>query len=514
MTPDEFLRSYTELVGWMRSRILAATNPDNLLDLASFYGEIRQANFDGIYSDDEVENHVAQNVLAACKFEPSAPKSGPSTILIASELYDAGGHSRVVRNWLKSFRGDGSHSLLVTRWMTKGFKGFLQENGIPYHTCTGRGTGRVREIVNYCASAQRIVLLIHPDDIVSAVGSRHLGKTGRQIIFYNHADHGFSFGLSYSDVVGEISSYGVALNRRTKRAKKSCYLGIPIDVGTRSNPSEERGQVVLTCGASYKYRPATRFFGDFIDKLFIEKPEAIVELVGPTGTEPWWKDRIGRWSNRVRFLGELPHAQYMEAMTRAAVYVDSFPIPGGTALPEALLNGKQVVGLQNPLQGYTPADELRVDTIDGLVERVANLLDADAGAKESIKSSRIKAREAHSLSAFRDRVLALYNGKCEACPWQESVSVDTYSLETEWKADRVILGLGGPRIFYVPFSFLVTYLSKIYRLHESPRYKFFAFALSRIILRILPAPLRTYTNKASFSLAQRWFNHGYRKAAA
>ena len=45
-------------------------------------------------------------------------------------------------------------------------------------------------------------------------------------------------------------------------------------------------------------------------------------------------------------------------MGKADVYVDSFPITGGTAFPEALLNGKLVAALKNPFQGYSPVDEL------------------------------------------------------------------------------------------------------------------------------------------------------------
>jgi len=497
VTTDQFLASYTGLMEWLRSRLLAETHPDYLLNLASFYGQLRWSNSDGIYHDDEIEQYVADTILNDANFHaPVIAGTNQGTVLIASELYAAGGHSRVVLNWLKSFKEEHNHSLLITRSATKRFGDFLTANGYSYHLCSTHGIELVREIIQYCGDAQRIVLHIHPDDIISATAARYLASAGKDIIFYNHADHVFSYGISSASVVCEVSSYGIALSRRTKRAKRSCYLGIPIDVDSpnKSNEAHEsprQTQIVLTSGASYKYKPAAIFFGDFIDRLLLQRPDAIIVLVGPTGREAWWKNTVERWGYSVRFLGELPHDQYAKVMASAAVYVDSFPMSGGTAFPEALLNGKQVAGLQNPVQGYTPADELRVNTVEGLARRVVDLLGDDAIAKKDIERAKLKATEAHSLNTFRKRVLASYAGKCDACPWERLVNVDTYWLETEWKA-RTEVQYEVTRILYLPFSFCLVFLVKVYRLHKPPRLKFVAFAISRLILRVLPRSLRNH----------------------
>jgi len=482
---------------WLRSRILAETNLDHLLNLASFYGGIRAANFDGIYHDDEIEQHVADTILNDDTFQvPVIAGTNQGTVLIASELYDAGGHSRVVLNWLKSFHEEHNHRLLITRSVTKRFEDSLKANGYSYHLCSTQGIELVTEIIKYCEDAQRIVLHIHPDDIISATAAKYLASAGRDIIFYNHADHIFSYGISSASVVCEVSSYGIALNRRTKRARRSCYLGIPIDISSpkksdEAHESPRQTQVVLTCGASYKYKPSAIFFGDFIDRLLLQRPDLIIVLVGPTGREAWWGNTVKRWGDSVRFLGELPHDQYAEALASAAVYVDSFPIPGGTAFPEALLNGKQVAGLQNPLQGYTPADELRVDNVEGLARRVMDLLGDDTIAKKDMERTKIEATEAHSLNAFRNRVLAIYAGKCDACPWERLVNVDTYWLETKWKASTEIQA-ESTRIFYLPLSFCLIFLARVCRFHKFPRYKFAAFAINRLILRVLPRSLRNH----------------------
>jgi glycosyltransferase involved in cell wall biosynthesis len=491
-TSDDFLTSYRGLMEWVRSRVLAETDLEDLLHLAVFYGTLRWNNSDGIYHDDEVEQSVAEKILHDDHFQAlviSGPNPG-CTVLIASELYDAGGHSRIVRHWLKSFQSERDHRLLVTRTVTKRFEDFLKANGHSYAVCRAQGVELVQEIIQHCGDAQRVVLHIHPNDIASATAARYLARAGKEIIFFNHADHAFSYGISSASVVCEVSSYGITLNRKTKRARRSCYLGIPIDgKAVQTNEPSRRSQIVFTCGFPYKYQPTEVSFSDFIDQLLLRKPDVKVVLVGPTGREPWWANRVERWGDSVRFFGELPHAQYIETMASASVCVDSFPISGGTAFPEALLNGKHVAALQNPIQGYTPADELRVDTVEQLVQRVIDLLAADPTATKAVEDARIKAHEAHSLDRFRDRVLAIYEGKCERCPWEHLVKADTYRLETTWKKSKKVNGIE-ISFFDLPFSFCLAFLARIYGFTEPPHSKVGAFALNLLILRALPTQLR------------------------
>jgi hypothetical protein len=499
MSPDDFLASYTRLMECVRTRIFAEQNSEYLLELATFYGGIRQQNLDGVYFDNEVEQHVADQVQKDIFLQTSTNMSAnQGTVLIASELLDFGGHSRVVRNWLKCFQESKDHSLLITRSVTRAFEDFLKANDHSYHVCRSQGIELVREVIKYCEHAQRIVLHIHPDDIIAATAANLLARAGKVVIFFNHADHIFSYGFTSASVVCEVSSYGISVNRRTGRSSKSCFVGIPIDTGlpdktNGTNDSPAQPSIVLSSGAPYKYRPAEVSFGDFIDKFIVQWPEVTVVLVGPEGNEPWWANHEERWGDKVRFLGSIPHDQFLNVMATVAVYVDSFPISGGTAFPEALLNGKKVAGIQNPIQGYSPVDELRVKTVDELERTVRDLLAGNTIAIEKIEQVRLKAREAHSLDGFRSRVLAGYEGKCEPCPWQNIVNNDMDWLERTWKANaKLKLDLENIRLFRLPISFMFAFLVKRYALQEPPRYRYVAFAVTCLIVRALPAPVRNF----------------------
>jgi hypothetical protein len=406
------------------------------LNLAWVYGDLRWMNHDGVYQDDELETLVQQKVEQSKGYlPPNVSKICTGTILVVSELYSNGGHSAVVMNWMRMFREKDDHKLLITRAVNSKVKKTLDRDGVSYHLCINEGVSLINEILQHAVNAERIVLHIHPSDIVSAIVARILTQAGKSVIFYNHADHVFSFGISSATTVCEISSYGMALNKRTGRAKYSRYLGIPVNFFENHsdiNIGWVRGKTVLSCGEANKYAPNDVFFGDFIDCLLQQEPHVTICLVGPTGKEHWWGDNVQRWGGSVKFLGVLDHDKYEEVMAHADVYVDSFPITGGTAFPEALLNGKLVVGLQNPIQGYSPADELRVANVELLTERVIKLLKLDLECLSRIADVKDKAKLIHSISCFRERVGDIYanNGDTEQ---MNNIPVDTYWIEKKWE---------------------------------------------------------------------------------
>jgi hypothetical protein len=494
--PRKFRESYEHLVQWIRSRLIAEKNVNHMLAIARFYGEIRWANFDGVYQDDGVEDAVEARVLQSKRLHlPDLSTKDGGTVIIASTLFDVGGHSRVVLNWMKAFAELKNHRLLITRSITRVFRESLATQDIPYHLCENSGVDLINEILKYCSNAQRVVLHIHPDDIVTSVASRILAKSGKSIIFYNHADHVLSYGISSAQLVCEISSYGIELNRRTKRTKAYCYVGIPIDFPD-PKPSLELAaptkstKTVLSCGASYKYAPGNAFFGDFVDSLLRARQDVTVLLVGPTGNEHWWDETRACWGARVHFLGNVSHGDYINVMREADVYVDSFPVTGGTAFPEALLNGKPVAGLINPMQGYSPVDELRSANLSDLTDQVVNLLDSDSKRICKIEDVRIRTEAAHSIRAFRERIESAYAGSLGANA-SSNVSVDTRWLEKSWENScRYIASHYTSHWFSLPSVFSLSYLGKLHSERNLQESTFMSDAIKHVILALFPHAIR------------------------
>ncbi len=493
-----FRNFYEQLIEWVRSRLIAEKNANHLLDMAEFYGGLRWGNFDGVYQDNDLECIVEEKVVQSQDFHlPDLTKSEGNTVLIASVLYESGGHSRVVLNWMKAFKEDAQHRLLITRAAESACRTTLDDQAIPYHLCVSRGIELINEILAYCASAERIVLHTHPDDIITAIAARILATSGKTIFFYNHADHVFSFGLSAASVVCEVSRYGTELNKRTHRAKDHSFLGIPIDfIGDALDshrPTETKHRkTVLSGGSSYKYAPTEINFSDLIDKVLEKRNDVTFLLAGPTGKESWWTRVKERWGNSIQFVGGTrAHSHYLDTLARADVYVDSFPITGGTAFPEALLSGKLVTGLNNPIQGYSPADALKVGDVTDLVEEVIRLLDRNPISMRKVERVRERAVAIHSMKNFRKRVGNIYAGVYDKSTHSEA-SVDTHWFERRWENESSVLLPNQGIWFKLPLRFCIEFELKFSRLFGVSQRSNRGYLMRRMFVKHLPSLLITY----------------------
>ena len=512
-----FCASYRQLIDWARSRVIAEKNVDHLLAMAEFYGSLRWGNFNGIYEDSDLQGIVQKKVLQSRHLHlPDLTRKQGGTVLIASSLYKSGGHSRVVLNWLKAFKEDAQHRLLITRHVASDYRDDLDKHGIIYQLCASRGIELINEILAYCAAADRIVLLIHPSDIITTTAGTILAASGKPIIFYNHADHVFSFGISSATVVCEVSSYGIELNKRTHRVKEYSYLGIPIDfLGTTAASniptSKKQSQTVLSGGDSYKYAPGKTCFSNLVDNVLDKRDDITFLLVGPTGKEPWWTAVRERWGNRIQFMGGmLTYGQYLDTLASSDVYVDSFPITGGTAFPEALLSGKLVTGLSNPIQGYSPADALRVADVQELSEEIIRLLDRDPASMSKVEQARECAMAIHSLASFRERVKNIYAGIYDKSA-PSKVSIDTHWLERRWKNGKsVSLSYREELWFRLPLRYCIGFKFRFSRLFGVEGHKDSLNLMRRIFVKPLPGLIRTCLRHVRRHIRSSWLFTSFR----
>lgn len=424
MSNSVFLKSYEGLRSALRSALMTEQDPDVLLAIAKLYGGFCWANHDDSYFDDGVEKHLIAKL--AHHFEKDLghcrEHEDDTVVIIASALFDAFGHSAVVDKWLKMMGQKCPHKLIVTRSIAGKISERINGYKIPTHRCTSRGMSGIKEIIRAAESARMIVLHTHPDDIEAVIAARLLKSIGVTVVFYNHADHVFSYGISAADIVCEISLYGLKISRRSNRVMgKTFFLGIPltptaqIPVDHETATAKTAGmKTVLSCGSGYKYRPAGgQDFSELIDRVLEARTDVQILMVGPNGKEKWWSESISRWGKRVRFAGILPANEYAHQLQSADVYVDSFPLCGGTAFPEALLAGAPATGLNVPIQGYTFADELRVDTVAALLKRICLLLDGDLTALDEANRVRAMVIAHQAEEAFISKLEILYSTKAD-----------------------------------------------------------------------------------------------------
>ncbi|MBH3396278.1 hypothetical protein [Pseudomonas monteilii] len=364
-----------QVVEQLQARILNAA-PGPALAQAQIYGALLWAVDLNIYEAASLERHLTAQ-CASLVTVPATNGLSRGCLHVVSEPYLQGGHTRLMERL--AHMHEGPVDLLVTRsakpQVLERLAGFFA------HIEQARGDdpcARLQSIVDTLAQYDKVVLHIHPDDIITTVACGLL-KLQRgaavTVYFVNHADHVFSFGASVADVYFEISAYGHHLDKKKHLTCQKSFLAIPIETsGAKvpdAMPTHERIKVFSAASAA-KYKPHGGLdMRPSITAILDRFPNAECWIIGANPlTNTWWWTVKLRYPTRFFIRRHLPYKDYLAFAEKADFYLDSYPIPGGTAFAEQLLKGRRCVGLVAPIQGYSPADSLKVASVDQLLASI------------------------------------------------------------------------------------------------------------------------------------------------
>lgn len=346
------------------------------LALAEIYGDFLTVNHVGIYSDMELEKHLAERFLFL-KPPNTVKKSGVLHLL--STAYAHGGHTRVVEKLLNGGMGE---ALACLDEIPESVLLEMPKSVIVYDNIRSKSNiETVKEIFNIGCQYDSVILHIHPSDIFSAVAAIVIKKHGGKVYFYNHADHLFSFGCCGAEKIFEISKLGWRKGVARQIQDKQTFVGIPISYKQDFKGVKSSKTRAIISGSPNKFVPYNEYCAtDFLNKLFEmlkNKDQLEVIICGPTGEEAYWKGLKENIREHISFLGSIPYASYLHLISSANLYIDSFPLGNGSAFPEAVLLGIPCFGL-DILGGSSYADSLRSHSVADLIEKVKLFVDDSA----------------------------------------------------------------------------------------------------------------------------------------
>lgn len=416
---------------------LSKASLDETLDWGKLYGQVLSENFTSIYRDDDLEVAIVSRYLRANKIAP--PDSFlDGEIHVITEPYASGGHTRLMER-IVSVRGGGD--VLVARYF-EDIKDRLRvdESIFVYHRESGY---RFKDSVEVLKNYKTIFLHIHPFDLESAAAAGVISKvTGARIIFVNHADHLFSFGFAHADVVAEVSLFGMAVNQAV-RHNDSRLMGIPLDEAVPLEVKQWKSgdMTILSGGSGFKFRPMNGdSFPDVVQRILEQIPNAKMIVIGPGLNDSWWNRAKKRYPTRLKVVPLLPYQEYLELMESVDVYIDSFPMSGGTALPEVRSKGKAITGLLTPVQGYTPWDAVRYNSAEELIRELKKFSvgdDSDILSKNNDSSLIEKSRRRHGKDCFAERLDCIVNDKVLIAA-EEVPSIDINYYSRNWSREKKI----------------------------------------------------------------------------
>jgi len=435
-------------VAELEQRILASDDTDFALMLGQWLARFLTANFCAVYQLKDIEEHLARRigdieVLLSGEIE--------DCVHVASEVYAYGGHSRLMRNLLSASEKAARCVVLTRPADPVGAAGILDVQTENIGICRAPSeSSRVVELVAMLLKYRTIVLHIHPDDVIAAVAVALVKRLqpGRLVCFINHSDHTFSAAIGHADFVFEVSGYGWSLRAARGTVHSSTYLGIPLRAQEKASDMPVSGRI-LTGGSAYKYRPSgSRSLPGLLMSLLDRNSAVHVVAIGPKASDAWWWRLKSRFPSKFKRYARIPHQDYVRQLSDCSVYVDSYPVTGGTGFTEALIAGADVAGIRGGPNGYGVADALRSSNAAGFVDDVERLLRRDPAALAAQAKVRARARELHAIEAVHARfTAAIATGDLVPLPAELACDDYDFDFRTEWakRGSPVCVGFAGRR---------------------------------------------------------------------
>ena len=318
-------------------------------------------NGTGYYASEIIENaclEIASTIKCECVNNPD-PKS---FLHVMTKAYGVGGHSRVVERWINLSPSEQKHSIVVTNQGDELLPQWLinvceKRSGELLNINEKNDIERARKLRSIAMGYEYVVLHVHMDDITPLLAFG-VQEFKRPVIIFNHADHLFWVGISIADVVVDYRS--VCNFTKERRLASNVYcLGIPPETGNafpgecdKNKIRSELGIplssfVILTTGAAYKYAPIGRYDLTKILQKVVETDgkDIVCYAIGPS--EKWTNWKYAKENTAKIFpVGIVSDKKIYEKYLMAAdLYVDSFPMSGGTSIRDAVSRDLPVLSL-------------------------------------------------------------------------------------------------------------------------------------------------------------------------
>lgn len=419
----EILSAKKEFESLMRRMAAAKTWPERL---ARAYEAVYLANNASTtyYASAEAEKVFCEWGASHHADLPGAYTLG-SVLHVASEVYAAGGHTRVIERWAALSPKEQRHSLLLTRRENQSVPAVLENEILSRggeivklpDTLSDLEKGlRLRQIAS---GYQWVVLHIHMDDPVAliAFGTEDFK---RPVFLFNHAAHRFWLGMSVADRVVHFHKWSEEFTRQ-RRGERAGFL-LPLPGGcaaeaAKGNAAEAKKRlgiapdkkIVLSMGNPNKYLPLPGInFFEFVGRVLRARRDVHFVFIGPG--EKDFPHYVHAFGNRACWLGWKPHQEALACLACADVVVDSFPMGGGVALRDAVSRNRAVLtayAVMGPMD-YIYQTSAFCNSEDELFAALNRLLDDSSARQENIRIVSERMRQETDETLWRDKLEELY----------------------------------------------------------------------------------------------------------
>jgi hypothetical protein len=342
--------------------IIKESNLEDKFKLIDIYTNIATNNPSGTLHSPELEYHLL-DFAERISFQPSNKnKNKNKRLIVMSEAYKDGGHTRVVEHII-NYSGNNTYDLLFT-WNRLDVPNSLLEI-CKNKECSiiflseGKVLEKAKQLRDIASGYNKIILVNHPEDYLPVLAFGH-SKWDIPIFLYNHADHRFWFGISIVDAVLEGSSRAKANSIKYRKALKSEVVGIPIvpsekderinNIIRQQLGIDKNAIVFFSGGATYKYEPIEELdFRNVVDVILSNVDNSYFVIIGVHPESNEWSKLKAKFQNRLILMENLEYRKYLEYLNIADICVDSMPTTGHTFLLENAIRKTPIIFLDTHL---------------------------------------------------------------------------------------------------------------------------------------------------------------------
>jgi hypothetical protein len=354
---------------------LARGQYDDAVATAGAASQLAEIQHPGVFASPRLEavlEAISRDHLPPAPAGATPPPAGSArerVLIVATETYATGGHTRMVWRWIA--RDPPRHSSGATTaqrgMMPDGLRAAVAHSGGEIFDVPADAPplARAAALRSLAAGTDLIVLIDHPDDPIPSLAFAGL-RPRPPVVMFNHCDNAFWIGRGTVDVLMCIREEGVTLAARRgfpgRRVLETPHPVAGPDGQARRaqepvSPEARAGArakllsaldwpadtvLLATVGTHYKWEgpPGYRLL-DLVEPVLAAKPEARLLAAGANDEGRWNELRLAT-GGRVLAAGVLADG-VGELLTAADIYLESRPLAGTGASAEAAAHGLPVL---------------------------------------------------------------------------------------------------------------------------------------------------------------------------
>lgn len=385
----------------------------------------------GVYASSALERRLRGIAVAiSCGSGDGREVSG--TLLVATELYAVGGHTKVLERFGQMLAASCERVSLFISSPTNVFvpeslrESVRKSGGEIMAPDDSSRCERARRLRTCALAFRRVVLMTHPEDVVPVLA---FGTDAfpRPVFAYGHTNHTFWLGVSVVDRLLEINDWGrdIATRLRGIARDRISVVGLPVE-RLKTGPSTTdravllekfgipaEGPLVVTAASPRKFRTVGCLdFAEILEGVLSDPKSPTFAIVGPDdASTPEWDCLRRKHLGRIVCTGPVGYSDLLACYAAADVVVDSYPLNGWTSLVDAISVGAAVVCPQGAmgLMDYLVDSPAYACDAASAVVKVSALLSDPSLRLENSSEMRRRMAQSTDYESVKDRLVVALN---------------------------------------------------------------------------------------------------------